>query len=285
MPDINALKSFLITTQTLNFTETAERRHTVQSAISSHIKKLEDELGRPLFARGRGQSMALTAEGHAFATYARRILDLTDEAVETIRNARTLRTIRLGTTVTLALSVVPEALRAFAREHADVQMHIQCDRSDALLARLDTGEIDLAFMMDQGKRAERDFVGNMPLVWAGGPGFQLAPDADVPLAFLTDGRDLRQYAFEALDRIGREGYLAHLSPHPIGVRSFVLADLALTVMPEVSVDRSLKVCGADSGLPPLKSIGLSLYRKTGFNSPYALALAETIQRQVTRNIL
>lgn len=281
MPDINALKSFLITSRTLNFTETAQQRHTVQSAISSHIKKLEQELGRPLFERGRGQSMQLTAEGHAFAAYARRILDLSEEAVETIRNARTRQTIRLGTTVTLALSVVAEALRVFATTNQDVQMHIQCDRSDALLARLDAGEIDVAFMMDQGKRTERDFVENMPLIWAGGYTFRLEADRDVPLAFLSDGRDLRHYAFEALDRIGRKGYLAHLSPHPIGVRAFVLADLALTVMPIASVDRSLKIYGPESGLPPLKTIGLSLYRKSGFNTPDALALTRTLQSCIT----
>lgn len=280
MPDFNALQSFVVAADTLNFSRAAERRNTVQSAISAHVSKLEAELGRTLLQRGRGQTMRLTPEGQAFVIYARRILGLTDEAVETIRNARGLRTIRLGTTVTLAQSVVVDALRQFAQAHRQVQIHIQCNRSDALLAQLDADEIDLAFMMDQGKRPGRDFVENMPLVWAAGQGLQLDPCEDVPLAFLTDGRDLRGYAFDALDRAGRAGFLAHLSPHPVGVRAFVLADLALTVMPEVSVTAPLVTLGKDDGLPPLRSVALSLYRKPGFANDELDAFSSVIHGQV-----
>ena len=266
MPDLNAMKSFLIVADTLNFSRAAELRNTVQSAISLHIKKLEDELDCKLFERGRGQSMQLTSEGRAFIAYAQRIMDLNSEAVETIRQTKAVRRIKLGTTVTLAMSVVVDALRAFTDKNESVQIQIDCDRSDALLAKLDAGEIDAAFMIDQGKRTGRDFVENMPLVWVCADGFELNRHQDVPLAFLMDGRDLRRFAFEALDRFQRTGYLAHLSSHPIGVRSFVLAGLALTVMPKVSVSEPLKIAADIDGLPPLGSLALSFYRKPGFNS-------------------
>ncbi|MEM8958647.1 MAG: LysR family transcriptional regulator [Pseudomonadota bacterium] len=261
MRDLNALESFVIAAETLNFSVAAERRNTVQSAVSAHIRKLEQELGCPLFTRGRGRPMALTPEGAAFTHYARRILGLSDEAVKAIRGARGRRAIRLGTTVTLAMSVVARALGRYAADAPDVQIQIQCDRSDALPALLDAGEIDLAFMMDQGRRPGREFVESTELVWVAGPG--LDPQAlrgDLPLVFLTDGRDLRGYAFDALDRAGRRGYLAHLSPHPIGVRSILQAGLALSVMPRITIEPPLRILGADAGLPKLKSVALSLYR-------------------------
>ncbi len=260
MKDLNALESFVVAAETLNFSATAERRHTVQSAVSAHIRKLEDELGCALFDRGRGKPMSLTAEGEAFAVYARRILGLSDEAIRAIRTARTPRRVRLGTTVTLAMSVVTRTLQQFARTLPNIQIHIQCERSDALLALLDAGEIDVAFMMDQGRRPGREFVEPSALVWAGTSDFELAARDDVPLVFLTDGRDLRGYAFAALDQAGRSGYLAHLSPHPIGVRAFVLAGLAVTVMPATAVGPPLVDLGARLGLPPLKDVALSLYR-------------------------
>ncbi len=266
MPDLNAMKSFLIVADTLNFSRAAELRNTVQSAISLHIKKLEDELECKLFDRGRGQSMQLTSEGRAFIGYAQRIMDLNAEAVETIRQTKSVRRIKLGTTVTLAMSVVVDALREFADLNETVQIQIDCDRSDALLAKLDAGDIDVAFMIDQGKRTGRDFVENMPLVWTCAPDFKLDENADVPLAFLMDGRDLRRFAFEALDRVQRKGYLAHLSSHPIGVRSFVLAGLALTVMPQASVSAPLQIASDIQDLPPLGNLALSFYRKSGFNS-------------------
>ena len=260
MLDLNALESFVIAAETCNFSKTAELRHTVQSAVSTHIRKLETEIGHALFERGRGQSMRLTPEGRSFLVYARRILNLSDEAVSTLRGANSLKTIRLGTTVTLAMSVVPIALQAYADRYPDVKIEIFCERSDALLPQLDVDNIDIAFMMDQGKRADRVFVESDELVWVAGQDLVLDSSAGVPLVFFTDGRDLRKYAMEALDRTGRQGFVAHSSPHPIGVRSFVLANLAVTVMPSVSVVAPMRVLGSDDGLPRLSDIGLSLYK-------------------------
>lgn len=281
MRDLNALESFVIASETLNFSVAAERRNTVQSAISAHIRKLEEELGCLLFDRGRGRGMALTPEGTAFAVYARRILGLSDEAVMAIRGARGRRVIRLGTTVTLAMSVVAKTLRRYAAIAPDVQIQIQCDRSDALLPLLDAGEVDLAFMMDQGRRPGREFVESTDLVWVAGPGFDLAAfEGDVPLVFLTDGRDLRGYAFDALDRVGRKGYLAHLSPHPIGVRAILQAGLALTVMPQVTVEPPIEVLGITSDLPALKSVAMSLYRSAEATHADTALFASLLRAQI-----
>jgi hypothetical protein len=136
-------------------------------------------------------------------------------------------------------------------------------------------------MMDQGRRTDRVFVENTPLVWAAGPGFNLAPEAEVPLVFLTDGRDLRRHAFEALDRAGHSSYIAHLSPHPVGLRAFVLADLALTVMPEPTITAPLRILGEADGLPRLATVGLSLYRRPYPASPETDRLAAILNAEIT----
>lgn len=258
--DHNALKTFVLAAELLNFTAVAQRRNTVQSAVSAQVTRLEIEVGRKLFHRGRGQVMHLTPEGRAFLIYARRILALSVEAVETVRTSQARRIIRLGTTVTLAMSVVPKVLTQFADHMPDVQIQIQCDRSDALLQKLDVGEIDVAFMMDQGRHPGRAFVHSEPLVWVCAEGFSMPQSAQVPLAFLTDGRDLRRYALEALDEVGRSGHIKHLSPHPIGVRAFVQAGLALTVMPKSTLAAPLQIAPAAYQLPKLSTIALAGYQ-------------------------
>ncbi|NIZ60997.1 hypothetical protein DL239_08415 [Sedimentitalea sp. CY04] len=263
MIDQNTLKTYVQVAETLNFSVAAARRNTVQSAVSAQIAKLETELQRKLIERGRGKKMRLTSEGEAFLVYARRILALSEEAVEAVQAAHSQRIVRLGTTVTLAMSVVSDVLSAFAELVPDVQIHIQCDRSDALLGRLEADEIDIAFMIDQGKHAGQRFVHSQPLVWVSGPEFEPRFSTPVPLAFQTDGRDLRRYAFEALDASGQAGQIAHLSPHPIGVRAFVLAGLALTVMPKAAVTPPLQIVAQHLDLPPLSSIALSAYVTPG----------------------
>ncbi|MGH1465464.1 MAG: LysR family transcriptional regulator [Cognatishimia sp.] len=257
--DLNTLRTFLRVAQDLNFTTVAQKRNTVQSAISAQIKKLEDALGQPLLERGRGKTMRLTPEGEAFLVYARRILALSEEATETVRTAHSREILRLGTTVTLAMSIVSDILRAFAIQRPDVQIQIQCDRSDSLLQRLEDGEIDIAFMMDQGRHTLRRFIHSMELDWVCSDPFQLPSTGPIPLAFLTDGRDLRQYALKALDDAGLRGHVSHLSPHPIGVRSLVQAGLALTVMPRKTIAMPLVSAAPSLALPKLSPVALAAY--------------------------
>ncbi len=282
MFDLNSLQSFVLAAETLNFTTAAARRNTVQSAVSAHIRKLETSVGRPLLERGRGQAMRLTPEGEAFLVYARRLLTLSEEAVETVRISGARRMIRLGTTVTLAMSVVSDVLAAFAAAQPDIQIQIQCARSDALLARLEAGEIDVAFMMDQGRFARRMFVHSQPLDWVCSGRFKMPEGPDVPLAFLTDGRDLRHYALRALDEVGRKGCVTHLSPHPIGVRAFVQAGLALTVMPRTTVVPPLQVAPESLSLPGLAPIALAGYHGEHAGSEATDLLLGLLERACTR---
>ena len=257
---LRELQTFVLVAEDLSFTTVAEKQNTVQSAISAQIRKLEANLGQTLVARGRGQSMSLTPDGAAFLVYARRILALSEEAVEAAQTVSARQILRLGTTVTLAMSIVADALGDFAEARPDIQIQIQCDRSDQLLQRLEDGDIDVAFMMDQGRHTLRRFVQSMDLDWAMSPRFSMPLDGPIPLAFLTDGRDLRRYALRALDAAGQKGRVSHLSPHPVGVRSLVQAGLALTVMPSQTIVPPLIPAPADLGLPPLAPIALAAYR-------------------------
>lgn len=259
-PDLKLLKTFVMVAEDLSFTSVADRRNTVQSAISSHIKKLEDALGQTLVSRGRGKEMHLTPEGEAYLVYARRILALSDEAVETVRTTNARKILRLGTTVTLAMSIVADVLGAFSDQRPDVQIQIQCARSDELLRKLEEGEIDVAFMMDQGRHDLRRFVHSMALDWVCARDFVLLDARSVPLAFLTDGRDLRRYALRALDEAGMHGFVSHLSPHPIGVRSLVQAGLAMTVMPRKTIVEPLVIAPDALKLPALRPIALAGYQ-------------------------
>ncbi|MEM9348682.1 MAG: LysR substrate-binding domain-containing protein [Pseudomonadota bacterium] len=277
MLDLNTLQTFVLVADQLNFSSVAEQRNTVQSAISAQIRKLEENTGHTLISRGRGQSMELTAEGKALLVYARRILALSDEAIEAIRAPQTRPIVRLGTTVTLAMSVVTDVLTQFAAVEPETQIQILCDRSDALLGCLDRGEIDVAFMMDQGRRVGRAFVHSQPLVWACSDQFKPTEREEVVMSFLTDGRDLRRYALQALDEARRAGRIAYLSPHPIGVRAFVQAGLALTVMPQVTVTPPLITAPRALGLPSLPSIALSAYAGSSKVQPEMATLLSLLE--------
>ena len=61
---LNALRAFEASARHLSLTRAALELHVTQTAVSQHIRKLEDHLGKPLFRR-LPRGLALTDEGLA----------------------------------------------------------------------------------------------------------------------------------------------------------------------------------------------------------------------------
>ena len=92
--DIDLLKTFLAIADTGNFTRAAEEVNKTQSAVSMQMKRLEELVGRPLFARD-GRASRFTADGDRLIEYARRITQINDEAVSAFTKPELTGTIAL----------------------------------------------------------------------------------------------------------------------------------------------------------------------------------------------
>jgi DNA-binding transcriptional LysR family regulator len=77
--DLLHLEHFLAVAEEGSFTRAAERVYRTQPAVSQSIKKLEEDIGVPLFARDMPE-LTLTQAGSALVDYARRMLKLRDAA-------------------------------------------------------------------------------------------------------------------------------------------------------------------------------------------------------------
>src|SRR4051794_29457957 len=127
-----------------SFTRAAAREHVAQPGVSAQVRRLEAELGQPLFDRGPG-AVTLTAAGEAVLPFARAALAgaagvraAVDELAGLIRGR-------------VAVGVVPsvggrlaDPLAAFHAEHPGVEVTLVEDTSDALLDGVRTGRLDLA---------------------------------------------------------------------------------------------------------------------------------------------
>ncbi|WP_207461866.1 LysR family transcriptional regulator [Azospirillum sp. SYSU D00513] len=82
--DIDALRTFVHIADTMSFSRAAERVCLSQAAVSLKISRLERDLGRSLMQRRRGRLLGITEQGEALLPYARRILQLNDEACLTV---------------------------------------------------------------------------------------------------------------------------------------------------------------------------------------------------------
>jgi DNA-binding transcriptional LysR family regulator len=80
MLDSDQLRTFLAIADTGSFTRAADIVHKTQSAVSMQMKRLEERLGREIFARD-GRASKLTEDGERLLDYARRIVRLNTECV------------------------------------------------------------------------------------------------------------------------------------------------------------------------------------------------------------
>lgn len=84
MVSIKNIQAFVVLAKCHSFAEAAQQLHISQPALSTAIKKTEDQLGGALFSRST-RSVKLTPEGASFLPVARRLLDDWDNALDDLK--------------------------------------------------------------------------------------------------------------------------------------------------------------------------------------------------------
>src|SRR3954453_88134 len=95
MLDTDQLRSFLAIVDHGSFTRAAERVNKTQSAVSMHIRRLEEQLGRQLFLK-QGRGVRLSEDGEKLVDYARQMLQIEAAAVASVSRRALAGRIRLG---------------------------------------------------------------------------------------------------------------------------------------------------------------------------------------------
>lgn len=133
----------------LNFTKAAAYLNLAQSSVSAQIKALEEELNVKLFDR-IGRQVLLTTAGEKLSEYARRMEEMTEEIISEVSGASEPRgNLTIRTPETLATVYIPKVIERFHAECPMVRLNfINCtDRQ--LREELNSGRIDLAFLMTE----------------------------------------------------------------------------------------------------------------------------------------
>ena len=239
--DPDLLRTFVAIADTGRFGAAAERVHRTQAAVSLQVRRLEDRAGAALFRR-QGRIMELTEAGETLLGYARRILEMNDAALAAVRRGPMAGEVRFGTVQDLAETLLPGALRRFARAHPEVKVTVAVAGSAQLRAEVTRGAQDMAFVTS-GPGIEA------PLMWIAGDGWQAAPNKPLPLAVIDAPCPFRNAALQALDDAGLPWEIAMTSPSLPGVLAAVRAGLGITLRTALSLAPGL--CVPDAALPGL----------------------------------
>jgi DNA-binding transcriptional LysR family regulator len=145
--ELRQLEQFVAVAEEGQFTRAAVHCGIAQSALSTSIRSLEDELGAQLFLRTT-RRVDLTEAGRTLLIEARRTLTAAEIARTAVRDTNALRRGRLtvGGIQTFALLDQPDLLRRFSAKHPGVDIEYRRDTSGALIADVHEGRLAIAFV-------------------------------------------------------------------------------------------------------------------------------------------
>jgi len=123
--DLSQLEVFLAVARERRFSRAAEKLYRTQSAVSQSIRKLEGEIGEPLFDRSSRDGL-LTDAGRVLQEYAERLLNLRNDAQEALVELRALHKGKLVIAANefTALYLLP-VLAEFRRLHPMIKVTVQ----------------------------------------------------------------------------------------------------------------------------------------------------------------
>jgi LysR family cyn operon transcriptional activator len=142
--ELRHLRYFLALAERLNFTQAAAQVHVTQSTLSHQIGQLEEELGQRLFDRS-DRRVVITAAGELFLSKAINALAEIDNGIALMNTLQKDLSgeLRIGTTPTLNMEVVPRCIAQFTQDYPSVHVLVEEDTGDALIAGARAAQLDL----------------------------------------------------------------------------------------------------------------------------------------------
>ncbi len=142
---LRQLRTFKTVADLKSFSLAAQRLKLSQPSISYQVKELEEALGVPLLDR-LGKRVQLTEAGTVLYGYARRMLDVLDEAKVAVEEIRGIKrgTLRVGASTTVGIYLLPAALGAFKKLHPGLVISLEIGTRERVQEQVLRSELDLA---------------------------------------------------------------------------------------------------------------------------------------------
>ena len=156
--ELRHLRYFIAAADALSFTKGAEKLHLAQPSLTRQIKDLEEEIGVRLLDRTTAH-VSLTPEGQSFLVDAKRVLDLSEEIVESVRrfSRHELTPLNIGYVANLFYDLLPVTLASFQRSFPTIPINLFDMSCGDQFQALQDGKIDLGFMGLRKPIEERGF--------------------------------------------------------------------------------------------------------------------------------
>ncbi|MBU0526323.1 MAG: LysR family transcriptional regulator [Gammaproteobacteria bacterium] len=275
MFDTLLLKTFVTVVDEDGVSRAAQKLHLTQSAVSGHVRRLEEQIGKPLLTRTT-RSQQLTADGERLVAYARTILALNRDAWTDLTRTPFHGRLRIGLSEDFVESRLLRTVQDFAAQYPGMEIEVQVNIPGSLLALMKQGQLDVVI----GSLCETSEAGLLlwqePLVWAWSAQPVTRLPTPLPLALFPAPCPYREAALTRLAQAGIAQRTAMLCSSTAGLRAAALAGFAIAPMPLSQLGQGLAVIGAEQGLPALPDAQCRLFASPEADQTMVAAVTQLI---------
>lgn len=274
--DLDLLRTFVAVADLNTFAAAAVAVCRTQSAVSQQMQRLEQLVGKELFAR-HGRNKLLTEHGIQLLGYARKILRFNDEACTSLMYNNIKGVLTIGASDDTADTILPFLLNRVTAIYPKLAIDVRVKRSTTMVDLLEEGEIDLAVTTADPAGHPHIVLRTSPTLWYCAADYHYQVGEPIPLVVMDEPSPFRALAIKQLDEAGIPWRIAYVASTLSAVRAACKAGLGVTARPIEMMSPDLRVLGAVEGLPPLPDTQYALCKNAQCDNELAMAIFSAMQ--------
>ncbi|WP_447744695.1 transcriptional regulator LrhA [Enterobacter asburiae] len=274
--DLDLLRTFVAVADLNTFAAAAAAVCRTQSAVSQQMQRLEQLVGKELFAR-HGRNKLLTEHGIQLLGYARKILRFNDEACMSLMFSNLQGVLTLGASDESADTILPFLLNRISSVYPKLALDVSVKRNAFMVEMLNEHKVDLVVTTHRPGQFDCLTLRTSPTHWYCAAEYVLQKGEPVPLVLLDDPSPFRDMVLTALNEANIPWRLAYVASTLPAVRAAVKAGLGVTARPVEMMSPDLRVLGKSDGLPTLPDTEYLLCHNSSSHNELAKVVFEAME--------
>lgn len=278
--DLDLLRTFVAVADLNTFAAAAAAVCRTQSAVSQQMQRLEQLVGKELFAR-HGRNKLLTEHGIQLLGYARKILRFNDEACTSLMFSSLQGVLTIGASDESADTILPFLLNRISSVYPKLALDVRVKRNPFMIEMLNQQEVDLVVTTSCPGNFESMVLRTSPTMWYCAADYIMQKGEPVPLVLLDEPNACRDAILESLNAAKIPWRIAYVASTLPAVRAAVKAGLGITARPVEMMSADLRVLGASDGLPAMPETQYLLCRNPHARNDLASVIFQAMENNYT----
>lgn len=275
--DLDLLRTFVAVADLNTFAAAAVAVCRTQSAVSQQMQRLEQLVGKDLFAR-HGRNKLLTEQGIQLLGCARKILRFNDEACASLIYNDIKGVLTIGASDDTADTILPFLLNRVTSIYPKLAIDVRVKRSPQMIDMLKDGEVDLAITTAHTEVQPHIVLRTSPTLWYCAADYHYQAGEPIPLVLMDEPSSFRVMAIQHLDQADIPWRIAYVASTLSAVRVACQAGLGVTTRPIEMMTPDMRVLGAVEGLPLLPDTQYVLCKDAQCSRELVKVIFSAIQR-------